>query len=68
MLLSTHPEVVQKMRAEHDAVFGKNTSEALRILEGDSSRLNELEYTSAVIKEAMRLFPVGFGVRKAPAE
>jgi cytochrome P450 len=67
MLLSAHPEVLKKVRAEHDAVFGRDTAEALEILETDPSKLNELEYTSAVIKETLRLFPVGFGVRKAPA-
>lgn len=67
MLLSKNPEVVQKVRDEHDAVFGRNTEEALEILESTPSKLNDLEYTTAVIKETLRLFPVGFGVRTAPA-
>ncbi|KAH8195130.1 hypothetical protein TruAng_010713 [Truncatella angustata] len=66
MLLSKNHEVLRKLRHEHDSVFGRNTGEALEILEDNPSRLNDLEYTSAVIKETLRLFPVGFGVRKAP--
>lgn len=66
MLLSNNPEVLQKVRAEHDAVFGRNTSQALHILVSDASKLSELEYTTAMIKETLRLFPVGFGIRKAP--
>ncbi|KAF2993930.1 hypothetical protein E8E14_001663 [Neopestalotiopsis sp. 37M] len=67
MLLSKNPEVVQKLRDEHDAVLGKSTAETLSLLESDPSKLNDLEYTSAVIKETLRLFPVGFGIRQAPA-
>lgn len=67
MLLSKNPEVVQRLRNEHDAVFGRSTAETLSLLESDPSKLNDLEYTSAVIKETLRLFPVGFGIRQAPA-
>lgn len=67
MLLSKHPEVLQKLRGEHDTVFGKNTTDTLSTLEANPSKLNDLEYTSAVIKEGLRLFPVGFGIRQAPA-
>ncbi|KAI1389174.1 cytochrome P450 [Hypoxylon trugodes] len=67
MLLSKHPEIVQKMREEHDAIFGKNLATTLETLKESPIKLNELEYTTAVIKEGMRLFPVGFGVKEAPA-
>ncbi|KAK6077837.1 sterigmatocystin biosynthesis P450 monooxygenase stcS-like protein 1 [Seiridium cupressi] len=60
MLLSKNPEVVQKIRSEHNEAFGRNTAEALEILENNPTKLNDLEYTSAVIKETLRLFPVGF--------
>jgi cytochrome P450 len=66
MLLSTHPEVLQKLREEHDRVFGKDLSETLSALEDSPSKLNDLEYTNSVIKESLRLFPVGFGVKNAP--
>ncbi|KAI0128780.1 cytochrome P450 [Xylariales sp. AK1849] len=67
MLLSKHPEVVRKLREEHDTVFGRDLSETLENLENSPSKLNDLEYTSSVIKEGLRLFPVGFGIRRAPA-
>ncbi|KAK9781832.1 putative Cytochrome P450 [Seiridium cardinale] len=66
MLLSKNPEVVQKIRSEHNEAFGRNTAEALEILENNPTKLNDLEYTSAAIKETLRLFPVGFGIRTAP--
>ncbi|KAI2616233.1 cytochrome P450 [Hypoxylon sp. NC1633] len=50
MLLSKHPDAVRTLRKEHDA----NLREF-------PTKLKELEYTGAVIKETLRLFPVGFG-------
>lgn len=66
MLLSKNPEVLQKLRHEHNSVFGRDLEETLETLESNPSKLSDLEYISAVIKETLRLFPVGFGVRKAP--
>ncbi|KAI1656561.1 cytochrome P450 [Daldinia decipiens] len=67
MLLSKHPEVVQKMLEEQDAVFGRDLETTMENLKESPTKLNELEYTTGVIKETMRLFPVGFGVKEAPA-
>jgi cytochrome P450 len=65
MLLSKHPEAVQKLREEHTRVFHANFTETIEILLDSPQKTSELEYTTAVIKETLRLFPVGFGVRKA---
>jgi len=65
MLLSKNPEVVQKLREEHDKVFNPDLNETLNILNDTSYKTNDLDYTTAVIKETLRLFPVGFGVRQA---
>ena len=65
MLLSKSPDVVAKMREEHTRVFDSSYDETIEILQDSPSKLDELKYTTAVINEALRLFPVGFGVREA---
>ncbi|KAI1106420.1 cytochrome P450 [Jackrogersella minutella] len=67
MLMSKHPEVVRKMCEEHDRVFGKDLETTLEMIKDSPIKLNELEYTTSVMKESMRLFPIGFGVKEAPA-
>lgn len=54
------------MREEHDRVFDPELTTTVEILTESPSKTNELEYTSAVIKETLRLFPVGFVIRQAP--
>jgi len=65
MLLSKSPDAVKKLREEHDRVFHPDFEETLSILDESPYKLNELDYTTAVIKETLRLFPVGFGIRQA---
>lgn len=65
MLLSKSPDVLQKLRDEHTRVFAADFDETVKILRDSPSKLNELTYTTAVIQETLRLFPVGFGVREA---
>ncbi|KAF6810525.1 cytochrome p450 71b25 [Colletotrichum musicola] len=60
----TRPEVLAKVRAEHDEVLGTDISSApAKILE-NPSLLNALPYTNACIKESMRLFPPAGGIRQ----
>ncbi|KAH6640378.1 cytochrome P450 [Chaetomium tenue] len=66
MMLSAFPEVVQKIREEHDRVFGKTFDETLRVLRDDPSRINDLPYTTAMIQETLRMFPIGMIVRDPP--
>ena len=56
-LLSTNPSALALVRAEHDTVFGSEVREALPRLEKQPHLTNSLPYTTAVIKEALRLFP-----------
>ncbi|OCK82089.1 cytochrome P450 3A30 [Lepidopterella palustris CBS 459.81] len=63
MLLSIHPEAMQHLRQEHDRVFHSDISTTHSMLHDSPHKLNELDYTTAVIKETLRLFPVGFGIR-----
>lgn len=59
-LLDRHPKILEKLRAEHDSVFGSSQAD----IENTSSQiaasphlLNQIPYTVAVIKETLRLQP-----------
>ncbi|KAL2146369.1 hypothetical protein VTI28DRAFT_4122 [Corynascus sepedonium] len=66
MLLWSFPEALRKLREEHDQVFDKDFEETLRLLKEDPGRLKKLHYTTAVIQETLRMFPIGMVVRKPP--
>ena len=52
------------IRAELDEVFGTDLSQTERIIVESPHLLSALPYTSAVIKETLRLFPPVGGIRK----
>jgi cytochrome P450 len=54
---------MKQLRDEHDRVCGPTTSGAVALLRDEPHRTSELEYTTAVVKETLRLFPVGFVTR-----
>ncbi|KAI1080379.1 cytochrome P450 [Whalleya microplaca] len=58
-----HPEVLAKLRAEHDEVFGRNIAACPDMIAENPSILNSLPYTLAVVKESLRLFPPANGIR-----
>ncbi|KAF1953540.1 cytochrome P450 71B25 [Byssothecium circinans] len=62
-MLSKHPEAQSKIRAEHDQVFGGPPDSASQILRHEPQKINQLPYTTAVIKETLRLFPPASGMR-----
>lgn len=66
--LSLHPECYAKMRTEHDNVFGtdKDHEFIARMIISDPGILGKLEYTTAVLKEVLRLRPIADGIRLAP--
>jgi len=66
--LYTNTECLAKARAEHDAVFGTDPSKASSMIAKDPSLLNQLPYTLAAIKEALRLFPPGGSMRAGDEE
>ena len=55
--LSQNPSAMARLRAEHDAVLGSNVADAAAIMSRNPHVLNQLPFTTAVIKEALRLFP-----------
>lgn len=57
---------MDKLRKEHDAHFSPDVHATLTELVGSPSKTNELSYTSAVIKETLRFYPIGFTIRKPP--
>lgn len=63
-LLSTNPDTLARIRAEHDSVFGTNLSTVASTLSQQPRLLNQLPYTVAAIKEAMRLFPAASSIRQ----
>ncbi|KAJ9605468.1 hypothetical protein H2200_010125 [Cladophialophora chaetospira] len=66
MALLSEPEnadSLRRLRAEHDAVFGPDASQAVEALLADPRLLNNLPLTTAAVKETMRLFPPGSTTR-----
>ncbi|KAK0702312.1 cytochrome P450 [Lasiosphaeris hirsuta] len=66
MLLSLHPDTLARVRREHDDIFGPDSTSTLETLRKTPSKLSDLEYTSAALKETLRMFPIGFNPREAP--
>lgn len=52
-----HPQALEKMREEHDAVFGTDAAAAPSLLRQSPHLLGSLPYTTAVVKETLRLVP-----------
>ncbi|KAL0264058.1 hypothetical protein SLS55_000002 [Diplodia seriata] len=64
-LLATNPDCLSRIRTEHDEVFGAGTSpdRVGDLLSANPHLLNQLPYTTACIKEALRLFPPASAMR-----
>lgn len=56
-LLNRNKLALEAIRAEHDEVFGKDTTAVRAKLSDNPQLLNQLPFTAAVIKETLRLFP-----------
>lgn len=59
--LTRHPDVMRRLRAEHDEVFGKeDVGQTPAKLREAPHLINALPFTAAVIKETLRLCPGRF--------
>lgn len=63
--LSIHPKCLETIRAEHDAIFGDKDPREVYLAKPDETT-QALSYTSACIKEALRLWPPAATARMAP--
>ncbi|KAL4764516.1 cytochrome P450 [Aspergillus foveolatus] len=63
-LLSQHPEALAKVRSEHNQVFGPHHQQVHEKIHQDAHLLNQLPYTTAVLKETLRLFPPSASMRE----
>lgn len=50
-----NPEVLRNLRNEHDTVLGRNCNDVSALLRNTPQLLQEFPYTTAVIKETLRL-------------
>lgn len=67
-LISKNPSALENLRAEHDTVFGKDLSKTSSILSEQPQLINQVPYTTAVIKEALRLFPPSSSMREGSSD
>ncbi|RAH42519.1 cytochrome P450 [Aspergillus brunneoviolaceus CBS 621.78] len=67
-LLSKHPEALAKVIEEHDQVLGKDTAAIGQLIRDQPSIINKLPYTTAVIRETLRLYPASGSLRMAPKD
>lgn len=65
-LLNKNPKTLEAIRTEHDEVLGKDPSAVKDTIVATPQLLNRLPYTSAVIKETLRLFPPAGTARESP--
>ncbi|KAL9605833.1 MAG: hypothetical protein Q9179_000981 [Wetmoreana sp. 5 TL-2023] len=56
-VFATQPAVLARLRAEHDSILGLGDSKTAALVQSNPFLLSQLPFTSAVIKETLRLYP-----------
>ncbi|OLN96574.1 P450 monooxygenase AflN 1 [Colletotrichum chlorophyti] len=64
-LLSQNPEILSHVIEKHHNGFGTDPSETQDTIHEEPQRLNEIPYTTAYIKEVLRIFPPAAALRRA---
>jgi len=67
-LLSKNPEALAAIRREHNRILDPDISTTASLLESNPNIINSLPYTTAVIKETLRLFPPASTSRRGKPE
>ncbi|KAM5492341.1 hypothetical protein McaMca56_007179 [Microsporum canis] len=62
--INKYPDILQILRTEHDQVLGPDPKSAKRVLQESPHKLNELNYTAAVIKETLRMHSLANTLRQ----
>ncbi|PGH36697.1 hypothetical protein GX50_00357 [[Emmonsia] crescens] len=65
--INKHPDILQRLRTEHDEGLGPDPKLANEVLQQNPHKLNELRYTTAVIKETLRIHSLANSFREGSA-
>lgn len=63
--LMKHPDILQRVRAEHDELLSPSRKATIKILQENPQSLHELPVTNAVVKEVLRLYSPASTIRTA---
>ncbi|KAK0648270.1 cytochrome P450 [Cercophora newfieldiana] len=70
LLLSLHPAILSRLRSEHASLFPPTLTDTTThmLSHPHLTSSSSLPYTTAILKETLRLFPAGFTPREAPPD
>ncbi|KAH8674081.1 sterigmatocystin biosynthesis P450 monooxygenase StcS [Xylariales sp. PMI_506] len=66
--ISKYPEVLKQLRLEHDKVLGPDSTHAAEVLNQTPHKLNDLRYTTAVVKESLRVHNIALTAREGGSD